>query len=76
MDKVILVSIIAKNGLDTAQAVFAVKAAEVANRAEVELDGVKRRKLLGEARRLGRLVRALSAAETGLNQYLKETAGL
>lgn len=74
MDKTILVSIIARNGLDTAQLVFVVKAAELTNKAEGESDPVKRRKLLADAKRLTKLVNALKAAEIGLAEYMNAEA--
>lgn len=76
MDKAILVSIIARNGLDTAQMVFSVRVAEAKSRAADEPDSAMRGKLLAESKRLTKLIKALAAAETGLAQYLKETAGL
>lgn len=76
MEQEIIVSIIARNGLDTAQTVLQIRAANKAKQAEAETDAVQRRKLLAESKKLTKLVKAMGAAETGLNQYLKETAGL
>lgn len=76
MDKEIIVAIVARNGLDTAEAVLQIKAGMLAKTAETEPDAKKKKKLLADAKKLTKLVKALEAAETGLNQYLAETAGM
>lgn len=76
MDKEAIVLIIARNGLDTAQAVLEIKAAEAVRAAEKLPDGPEKKKLLATAKKRAKLVKALNAAETGLNEYLAETIGL
>lgn len=76
MDKETIFAIVARNGLDTAESVFLVKAGTLAKAAETEPDAKKKKKMLADAKKLTKLVKALQAAETGLNQYLTETAGL
>lgn len=75
-DKSVLVSIIAKNGLDTAETVFQLKSANLKAESDKETDPAKKEALLAESKKLLKLVAALNAAETGLEQYLAETAGL
>lgn len=75
MDKETIILIIARNGLDTAQSVLEIKAAEAVRAAE-KAEGAEKKKLLALSKKRAKLVAALNSAELGLNDYLKETIGL
>lgn len=76
MDKTIILSIVAKNGLDTAQAAFRITATRLAKRAEKAAEQAEKDLLLAQSKKTLRLIAALNAAETGLEEYLSEVAAL
>ncbi len=76
MDKDIIACIIAQNGLSTASVLILAKAAGIANKMGTETDVKKKAALNKELVKLTKLGQALKAADTGLTQYINETAGL
>ena len=71
MDRIVIVLIIARNGLDTAQGLLTVEAIEADRKANVSTDEAERKKLLRKAASLRKLCKVLATAEAGLNEYLK-----
>ena len=70
MNKLTILLVIAKNGLDTAQLALDLKASALNGEANAESDPVKKKTLLATSKKLTKLSRVLRSAEVGITDYL------
>lgn len=73
MDKETVALIIAQNGLKTAAAILAAKAAKQEKKADTATDAALKTKLVKDAAKTKKLAAALSAADQGITTYIAET---
>lgn len=73
MDKETITLIIAQNGLKTAAAILATKAAKQEKKADTATDATIKAKLIKDSTKAKKLAAALAAADQGISTYISET---